>query len=251
MKALVVLVAALLALPAGAADVVAKLSQTRVAISTSFAGSELFVYGAIRRSAETAGEPLDIIVSVMGPSEPVMVRRKERRLGVWINGPGVQVDAAPSLYAVATTGPFYDIISHTEDLIHHVGLDQAVMLIGSPQYEEYPEDHREALIRLRHRQGLYFRKIGGVNVTDGTLFDVSLALPGQIVEGDYRARVLLLDDKEVIDTFEDTVYVRRIGIERLVHTLAHEQPALYGSISILLALTAGWLASALFRLFLP
>ena len=237
-------------LPAGAAEVVAKLSQTRVAISTGFAGSELFVYGAIRRDPELT-EPLDIIVAVTGPSEPVIVRRKERQMGVWVNAEGVQVDAAPSLYGIATTGPFYDIISHTQDLIHHVGLDQAVLLIGSPHYEEYPEDHRRALIRLRTEQGLYFEKIGGVTVTDNILFEASLALPGQIVEGDYRARILLLRDKEVIDSFEDTIFVRRVGLERFVYNLAQDQPVVYGAGSILLALAAGWLASALFRVLLP
>lgn len=251
MRIALALLLALFAAPGEAANVVAKLSQTQVAISTNFQGSELFVYGAIRREPGTADKPLDIIVTITGPSEPVIVREKQRRLGVWINGPGVRVDAAPSLYALATTGPLYDVISHTQDLIHRVGLDQAVLLIGSPQYEEYPEDHRKALIRLRHKQGLYFEDIGGVNMTEDTLFDVSLALPGRIVEGDYSARVLLLSDKEVIDTFEDTVYVRRVGIERLVYTLAHGEPVLYGALSIMLALSAGWLASTLFRVLFP
>lgn len=250
MRGLAVLLA-LLSLPAGAADVVARLSQTSVAISTSFAGSELFVYGAIRRGGDGLDAPLDIIVSVTGPSEPVMVRRKARSYGIWVNGPGVQVDAAPSFYALATTGPLYDVISHTQDLIHHVGLDQAVLLIGSPQYEEYPEDHRKALIRLRRDRALYVEQIGGVRLTEDTLFDVSLALPGQIVEGDYSARVLLLSDREVIDSFEDTIYVRRVGVERIVYNMAQDQPVLYGTLSILVALTAGWLASALFRLFIP
>jgi len=250
MRAVLALLLCLAAGGAGAAEVVAKLSQTRVAISTSFAGSEIFVYGAIRRTAETQ-EPLDVIVAVTGPSEPVIVRKKVRRLGVWVNDEGIQVDAAPSLYAIATTGPLYDIISHTEDLIHKVALDQAVLLIGSPQYEEYPEDHRLALIRLRQDQGLYFENIGGVTVTDGILFEASVALPGQIVEGDYRARVLLLRDREVIDVFEDTIFVRRVGIELWIYTMAQQKPVLYGALSITLALAAGWLASTLFRMLLP
>lgn len=250
MRSVLLLFLCLLAGGPRAEEVVAKLSQTEVAISTSFSGSEIFVYGAIRQDY-LSDEPLDVIVTIKGPSEPVIVRRKQRQLGVWVNGPGIEVDAAPSLYAIATTGPLYEVISHVEDLIHNVALDQAVLLIGDPQYDRYPEDHRRALIRLRHEQGLYFRSIGGVEVTQGTLFETSLALPGRIVEGDYKARVLLLRDREVIDVFEDTIFVRRVGIERWVYNMSQERPALYGLMSIALALVAGWTASTIFRVLLP
>ena len=43
----------------------------------------------------------------------------------------------------------------------------------------------------------------------------------------------------------------RFGATRIdwIYTMAQERSALYGMLSILVALTAGWLASAAFRMF--
>ncbi len=229
--------------------VIAGLSQTHVAITTDFSGSEIFIYGAIKRDAPVPKDwPLDVIVAVTGPLEPVIVRKKERKLGIWVNDAGVKVDAAPSLYAVATTGPFRDIISFTDDFRYKVGIENLVHFIGETDDEEFKEGYPEALVRIRKAKGIYFELIGAVKVTEETLFETRIQLPANLVEGDYRARIFLLRDKTVLDVFEAVIEVRKVGLERWIYTMAQEQSALYGILSILVALTAGWLASAFFRL---
>ncbi|MEM9145042.1 MAG: TIGR02186 family protein [Pseudomonadota bacterium] len=237
---------------AAAEEVVAALSQNRVSITTGFDGSEIVIYGAVKREAPAATDSaLDVIVAVTGPSEPVVVRKKERRFGIWINDGGVKVDAAPSVYAVASTRALREVISHTDDLRYKVGIDHAVRLIGDTHADRYPEDYRAAVIRLRKDQGLYFELPGTVEVTEETLFRTAIALPAQLVEGDYRARIFLLRDGQVLDVVEEGIAVRKVGLERWIYTMAKEQSALYGILSILVALAAGWLASAFFRLFFP
>lgn len=229
--------------------VIAGLSQTQVSITTGFTGSEIFIYGAIKREAPVPKTwPLDIIVAVTGPPEPVIVRKKERKFGVWVNDAGVKVDAAPSLYAVATTGPLRDILSFTDDLRYRIGIENLVRYIGETHDVEYKKDYPEALVRLRRAQGSYFEIIGGVKVTDETLFETSVALPANLVEGDYRARIFLLRDKGVVDVYESSIEVRKVGLERWIYTMAQEQPALYGLLSIAVALVAGWAASTFFRI---
>ena len=229
--------------------VIAGLSQTHVAITTDFSGSEIFIYGAIKRDAPVPKDwPLDVIVAVTGPLEPVIVRKKERKLGIWVNDAGVKVDEAPSLYAVATTGPFRDIISFTDDFRYKVGIENLVHFIGETDDEEFKEGYPEALVRIRKAKGIYFELIGAVKVTEETLFETRIQLPANLVEGDYRARIFLLRDKTVLDVFEAVIEVRKVGLERWIYTMAQEQSALYGILSILVALTAGWLASAFFRL---
>lgn len=229
--------------------VVAGLSQTRVAITTAFSGSEIFVYGAIKRMAPPPGEPLDVVVTVTGPLQPVVVRRKERKFGIWVNGEAVTIDSAPSFYAVATTRPFREAISWTDDMRYRVGLDQLVRLIGTPRDLEYPEEYRQAAIRLRRDAGLYTELPGRVKLTEDTLFETQIQLPANLVEGDYRARIFLMRDRRVVDVFEDSIQVRKVGLERWIYTMAHEHSALYGLGSIVLALWAGWAASAVFRVF--
>ncbi len=236
--------------PAQVADekVIAGLSQTHVSITTDFTGSEIFIYGAVKReSPAPKGWPLDVIVVVTGPLEPVIMRKKERKFGIWVNDAGVKVDAAPSLYAVATTGPFRDVISYTDDFRYKVGIENLVQFIGETDDLEFKEGYPEALVRLRQAAGLYFEITGEVKVTDETLFETRIRLPANLVEGDYKARIFLLRDKAVLDVFESSIKVRKVGLGRWIYTMAQEQSALYGILSILVALTAGWLASAFFR----
>ena len=229
--------------------VIAGLSQTHVSITTDFSGSEIFIYGAVKRDAPVPKDwPLEVIVAVTGPLEPAIVRKKERKLGIWVNDAGVKVDAAPSLYAVATTGPFRDIISFTDDFRYKVGIENLVHFIGETDDEEFKEGYPEALVRLRRAAGIYFELIGAVKITEETLFETRIQLPANLVEGDYRARIFLLRDKAVVDVFEASIEVRKVGLGRWIYTMAQEQSALYGILSILVALTAGWLASAFFRL---
>lgn len=255
MRRLAATVTALLAfqaaLPAAAEEIVARLNHTQVAITAGFDGSEIFVYGAVRREAPASAVPLDVVVVIVGPSEPVVVRRKVRRMGIWVNDEGVQVDAAPSFYAVASTRGFRETISYTDDLRYRVGLDHAVRLIGETDYAEYPADYRQAVIRLRREQGLYLEVPGGVEIAEDTLFSASFQLPASLVEGDYRARIFLTRDRHVIDAAEETIAVRKVGIERWLYTLSRENGLLYGALSILVGLAVGWLASAAFRLLFP
>lgn len=239
------------ACPAAAEEVVAALSQTRVAITTSFHGAEIFIYGAVKREAPAAEGQTDIVVALIGPSTPVTVRKKSRQFGIWINDQGVEVDAAPSFYAVASTRPLREALSHTDDLRHEVSIDHAVRLIGDSYAERYPEDYRAAVIRLRRASGIYSEQPGAVTLVEDTLFRTSIALPAQLIEGDYKARIFLTRDRQVIDFVEQTIAVRKVGLERWIYTMAKEQSLIYGLLSIAVALAAGWLASAFFRIFFP
>lgn len=234
-------------------EVVAGLSQTRVAITTWFAGSEIFIYGAVKRfQPPPDGPPLDVVVAVTGPSEPVVVRKKDRQFGVWVNGPGLEIDAAPSFYAVAATRDFREAMSWTADMRHRVGLDQVIRLIDAPVWAgEARQEYLDALVRLRKRAGVYYEKPGGVRLEEDTLFQTRLELPAEIVEGDYEVRIFLTRDREVIDSHETSIAVRKAGIELWIDRMAEDFSALYGILSLVVALAAGWGASALFRLAFP
>ena len=60
-------------------------------------------------------------------------------------------------------------------------------------------------------------------------------------------RFLLTRDAQVIDAQETTIFVQKVGLERFIFALAHEQPFLYGLLSLVIAVGAGWGASAAFR----
>ncbi|MBK5933738.1 uncharacterized protein (TIGR02186 family) [Rhodovulum imhoffii] len=244
----VMILCLLAALPARAETVVAGLSQSRVAITTSFAGSEILIFGAVKRETPILREnPLHVLISVVGPMEPVTIRRKDRRVGIWINTEAVALPAAPSFYAVASSGPLSAALTETEDLRHKVSIERAIRSIGASSQADNSTDFIEALIRLRTEEGLYQSLPSRVSFQEQTLFRTSIKLPANLTEGDYTARIFLTRGGTVIDRHEITIGVRKVGLERWAWTLAHERPFIYGLLSLSIAILAGWGASTLFR----
>lgn len=237
----------LAALPVRAEEVVAGLSQNRISISTNFDGSELLIFGAVKRELPIPKEPpLEVLITVEGPSDPVAVRRKERRFGIWINTDVIEVDRAPSFYAVATSGPWTEVISDVEDLRNRISTRRAIRSVGAAIPGS--RDFTDALIRIRRDEGLYQTNIGAVRLDEHTLFSTSVRLPANLREGDYRTRFFLTRGGQVIDTYETQIAVQKVGLERFLFRLSRDEPLLYGLMSLAIAIAAGWGASAAFRL---
>jgi len=238
---------------ARAEEVVAGLNQNQVSITAFFDGSEIFVFGAVKREAPppAGAGPLQVLISIVGPVGPVTVRRKERVAGIWVNTDEVIVDRAPYFYANASTAPLREMLSHTDQMRHRIGLQWLVDLRGAPAGIDDPFDFRDSILRLRSAQGLYSELPGTVRLVEETLFDVSVPLPANLVEGDYTARVFLTRDRRVVDSFETAIAVRRSGLEDWIYRMAQDRPLVYGILSVFLALGMGWAAATLFRYLRP
>lgn len=238
-----------LSLPALAQeDIVAGLSQNRVSITADFEGSEILIYGAVKREEPVPDGPLHVIITVEGPSTPITVRKKERRAGIWVNTDSVQVDSAPSFYAVATTGPLDEILSETENLRHQITIPRAIRSVGISEQAEDAPVFVDALIRVREAEDRYRLAERTVQLTEATLFRADVVLPANLTEGLYRVRIFLTREGRVVDTIERQINVRKEGLERFLFNLSREQPLIYGLLSLLIAVVAGWGASAAFRL---
>lgn len=229
-------------------SIVADLSQRQVPITADFDGTEIIVFGAVKREGPARTDaPLSVIVTVEGPSRPVTVRRKERIAGIWVNTDAVEIDLAPSFYAIATTGPLQQILSDTEDLRHKISIPRKIRSVGAPSNIQDSLSFTDALIRLRTKAGIYQLRPNTIRFLDQTLFNTAVTLPANLTEGTYRVTLYLTRDRKVVSSQSTTLAVRKVGLERELYRLAHEQPLAYGILSIVIAIAAGWSASAVFR----
>ncbi|WP_394707501.1 TIGR02186 family protein [uncultured Celeribacter sp.] len=232
-----------LPLNAQAEQVVAALSQTRVSVNANFDGSEILVFGAIKREAAIPeNSPLDVIITVSGPEHVETIRRKDRRFGIWINVEAQVIGHTPTFYTVASTRALHDILPPLTDSLWKITADKRIL----PGMRGLPA--REALIRLRENDDLYRTREGEVSLIEDTLFDTSIALPSNIVEGTYTTRIFLIRDGEVIDSYGTSINVQKVGIERWLYNLAYQNALIYGVMALAIAGLFGWGASQVFRL---
>lgn len=245
----VLLALALLLAPSlvGAESIVLGLSEDEVAISATFEGKEILIFGAIRRdSRNTPDGELGVIVTIAGPDENVVVRRKDRRFGIWVNVEAVDIGAAPAFYALATNKPLDEILDPVEDVATRISIEKAIQGVGGAS-EGSAQAFVDALIRIRDGNESYQYLEEGVQVDEETLFRTSISLPAALTEGDYAAEIYLTRDGKIVDVYTTDIPVEKVGLERWLFRLAHEQPVIYGVMSLAIAIFAGWAASAVFR----
>ena len=227
---------------------VAQLSKEEVAITANFDGSEIFIYGAIKHDeSDKIISPLEVVITVSGPTEKLYVRKKSKHALIWLNTETIEIDSAPSFYAVASTGNLKEIINNTENLKHKISIREVIRSIGNPATIKNPTDFTEGLIRIRNQNNLYQDLDNSISLTDETLFATTINLPSNLVEGEYTMRFLLARDGKVIDQLSTTIPVNKVGLERWIFDLSRQQPLIYGLLSLFIAIFAGWLASAVFR----
>lgn len=242
------LISLMIANNAIAERLVAQLSKEEVAITANFDGSEIFIYGAIKHDvSDKIISPLEVVITVSGPTEKLYVRKKSKHALIWLNTETIEIDSAPSFYAVASTGNLKEIINNTENLKHKISIREVIRSIGNPATIKNPTDFTEGLIRIRNQNNLYQDLDNSISLTDETLFATTINLPSNLVEGEYTIRFLLARDGKVIDQLSTTIPVNKVGLERWIFDLSRQQPLIYGLLSLFIAIFAGWLASAVFR----
>lgn len=230
-------------------SVVAGFSSDRISITANFDGSEILVYGAVKRETPIVDDPpLQVIITIEGPPETVTVRKKARRFGIWINTDSVTIDRAPAFYAIATTAPLDAVLSKTDDLRHKISIARAIRSVGAAGMAADAPSFVDALIRVRGKNGLYILDEGDVSLKESTLFSARIPLPSKLVEGTYNTRIFLTRGGEVLTEKDAVISVQKEGLERWLYRLAKDQPLIYGLLSLFIAIAAGWGASTAFRL---
>ncbi len=238
------LVSACLMMPAGApkaSTLVADLSRHLVAISTGFAGTDVLLFGA------TEGKG-DVVVIVRGPDRPVVVHRKSRVLGVWVNTAKMTFDRAPSFYAIASSRPLADIAPSTVLARHQMGLGNLRLALSwAKASANVAQEWRAGLIRNHEAQGLYRVEVGRVTFLGNRLFRAGIHLPANVHTGTYQVEVFHLQGGRVVSAQTTPLQVSKIGLQAEIYDFAYQNSALYGMIAILVALMAGWAAHLAFR----
>lgn len=149
---------------------------------------------------------------------------------------------------MATSAPLEDVLSVEQDQRYNISIERTIRAIVTPGMTQSAGDFTEALLRIRRAEGVYQELESAVTVDQQTLFRTSIALPSNLTEGDYQTRIFLTREGEVVSSFETTISVQKVGLERFLYNLAQEQALLYGLLSLAVAVIAGWGASVVFML---
>ncbi|MFN3351362.1 TIGR02186 family protein [Pseudorhodoplanes sp.] len=236
--------------PAHAERLITSLSSHQVLVTSSFTGTELVLFGSIERDAKTVSRKggYDIVVTVTGPRETLVVRRKDRVLGIWTNAESLTFLKTPVYLAVLSNKPVAEIATAEFLRRQEVGmyLVPRPTLASGIQTGEY-DNFRDALIRLRMQRRLYVEDPAGVTFLTPNLFRATIRLPAESPVGNYDVDVRLFADGAELARAHSALEVVKVGIEQFIVNAAAHHGILYGLFTTLMALATGWFASVVFR----
>ncbi|MEQ8603892.1 MAG: TIGR02186 family protein [Marivibrio sp.] len=228
--------------PAQAAEqLVADLDDHLVAITAGFTGTELLLFGSIEGTGE-------VVVVVHGPKEDVVVRRKDRIAGVWVNRAEMTFKGVPAFYHVATSAPREALnLPDTALRRHQIGVENIRLRLAEGENPDMRQPFAEAIVRNKIRVGHYSEEAGRVEWRGGRLFRTTVLIPANVPVGTYTVETLLVQGGEVVSAQTTPLFVNKEGFGAQVFRAANMFPAYYGLAAILIAGFAGFAANWIFR----
>ena len=230
----------------------ADVSTRSVAITSSFTGVEIVVFGAVDNSRQVSAESglYDIVIVLEGTPTRLIARKKTNVAGLWINTHSITFESVPSYYAIVSTRPIDEVADPLALRENDIGFEYVRMTpirgweTGLTTADL--QDFRGSVIKLKQRDGLYKSEEYGVTFIGRSLFRASIELPPNVPVGPLDARIHLFREGRLLSTHKSRVNLRREGIERWVHAFAIDYPLFYGIFTVLLSVGAGVLASTVF-----
>jgi len=236
--------------PGAAEQLVSQVSSEEVAITSSFAGQTLTLFGSIE--PETGSEqkyvegPYHVVVTVTGPLQKRVARKMTNQFGIWINTEQAVYEEFPSFYQVLSD-------SKLDTITNPIALAENAIPLDSPAIGKtaapYPQSQlfRAELVKLMERKGQFKSNEQGVIFRSDTFYFAQVALPSDAPPGPYIAHTYLFKDGAIVAEKSNGFTVRKIGFERFLGIASRQQPLLYGLVCVALALFTGWLGGVVFK----
>lgn len=238
--------------PAAAEELVVSLSNHRVAVTSSFVGADLVLFGTVEPDSPRSvlRDRYDLVVTVTGPRLTLRTRRKERVLGIWVNVDSREFVRVPSYLSVLSNRPVTEIANPVTLRELQIGLNSIILTqrIGADFADTVPDDpFRVAFLNLEKQGDQYRESSTGVTFLTPTVFRVAIPLPADARTGSYSIDVKLFADGALVARTTTALEVIKTGFEQFIAEAAQNHGLLYGLVASFMALLIGWFGSVVFR----
>ena len=220
--------------------IIADISDNKINIDVGFKGAKLLFFGVI-------DEEGDVVVSVTGPRKTVKVRKKEKKMGIWLNSDTKVFFDVPSYYYVASTRPLKELKAENVLQINQVGIEN-IRFAGAEEQEER-SNWVNGIIKSMIEAGRYNPEQGLIQISDKRLFKTELNFSAELVDGQYLVDTLLLKKGDVIAARRSFINVSKSGYGEKIYKMANNNSLFYGLTAVLFAIIFGFIVHAITRRF--
>jgi uncharacterized protein (TIGR02186 family) len=238
--------------PAVAERLVTTLSRHQVLVTSNFTGTSIVLFGTVEPDTPAArrrAPAYELVVTVVGPRQNIVARRKERVLGIWTNMAARAFNKVPSYLAVLSNRPLENVTDAETRRRMQIGLES--MLVPQTAEQSGNVDPADPFfvnfIRLQTEQALYVQRANGVTLLTATVFRAEIALPAHAPVGNYDVDIKVFADGTMVARATSAFEIVKVGFEQFVVTAARDYGLFYGLATAMMAVFTGWFASVVFR----
>ncbi len=212
-----------------------------------------FFYHGGTVSLKGISDPDTDIILKLTSAEGHQTLRKKGKVGgfLWMNVGELRVERAPNVYFINSTKNIEDILTRDEMdkyVIGYPALEKHVSMNTSGD-EEKDRWFRE-FVKFRESSNLYTTTTGKISLAekDGVQdYYILTHWPFQTPPGNYTVTAYAVKDRKVVETATADVSVEQAGLVKSFADMAKNNAAVYGIVSILVALSAGFGVGLVFR----
>ena len=218
--------------------IIADISDNKINIDVGFKGAKLLFFGVIDDEG-------DVVVSVTGPRKTIEVRKKEKKMGLWLNSDTKVFFDVPSYYYVASTRPLKELDAENVLQINQVGIEN-IRFAGAEEQEER-SSWVNGIIKSMIESGRYNPEQGLIQISDKRLFKTELNFSAELVDGQYLVDTLLLNEGAVIAARRSFINVSKTGYGEKIYKMANNNSLLYGLTAVFFAFIFGFIVHEITR----
>ncbi len=213
-----------------------------------------FFYNGSTVSVGGLSDPgVDLVVKIASPDGHQTLRKKGK-LGslLWMNVGSLNFERVPNLYFLHSTKRLDDILNREEMDKYVIGYSSLERHIEISHLSDVNEKDRwfNEFIKFKESLRLYSRSSGKISLSEnnGKMdYHILLDWPYQAPPGSYTVTVYGIKNKKIIENAEAEVLVEQVGIVKALTNMAKNNGAVYGVLSIVIALGAGFGVGMIFR----
>ena len=228
------------------AELTAKANHDHINIDFFYHGSTVSVSGITDPGT-------DLIIKIASPEGHEALKEKGKIGAIlWMNVATMNFEHVPNLYSIHSTRKLDGMISREEMdkyVIGYSALSRHATIEPAANADEKEKWFSE-FIRYKEKSKLYSTSDGKIEMKDKNgkqSYYILTQWPYQAPPGDYIVTVYAVKDGKVVDQAESKVLVEQAGVVKTLAGMAKNNAALYGLLSIVSALGAGFGVGLVFR----
>ena len=225
----------------------AKANHDHITIDFFYHGSTVGVKGI-----SDAGR--DLVIKITSPEGHQVMNKKGKVAGaLWMNVGTLTFEKTPNFYETFSTKKIEDILTREERGKYTLGYEA---LAGHVEVSPIANASEKTqwfgeFVKFKEASNLYKSDFGMIEMKDlpdgHQEYYILTEWPYQATPGDYLVSVYAVKNGAVVEQAESRVKVEQVGMVKTLATMAKDSAAMYGFLSIGVALSAGFGVGLVFR----